>query len=441
MSVQNETQPTEEKPTTTIVASDTEDVPVNYDAPPNGGLLAWLQVAGCFALYLNTLGLLNTYGVFQTYYELDLLRGSSPSTISWIGSIQSFCLMAIGVFIGPLYDAGYFRALLYTGTFLVTFGFFMTSISSVYWQVFLAQGICIGLGTSCLTIPSIALVPVYFTPPRRAWAMGIATMGSGLGATAYPILFQALQPRIGFLWTVRMLGFISLATCAFAIAVTKPRYKKTVNSQGPEKARPIRIIVQQAKLGDRLYIIYVIAILFNNVGFFEPLYYLQSYAVKHGMQGEPVSSYLLAILNASSLFGRLVPSAMAGRVGIINTFVATVFMSSVSVFYWISASNAAGNIAFAILYGFFAGGVVAFAPVVLTSITDDLSSLGTRLGALSILKGIGSLAGPPIAGAILQISGGYLGVQLFTGFTIMLSATFALSLRLMLGSVRAANQG
>lgn len=24
-------------------------------APPNGGLVAWLQVAGCFALYLNTL--------------------------------------------------------------------------------------------------------------------------------------------------------------------------------------------------------------------------------------------------------------------------------------------------------------------------------------------------------------------------------------------------
>lgn len=35
--------------------TDSEDAPTNNDSPPNGGMLAWLQVAGCFALYLNTL--------------------------------------------------------------------------------------------------------------------------------------------------------------------------------------------------------------------------------------------------------------------------------------------------------------------------------------------------------------------------------------------------
>jgi hypothetical protein len=32
-----------------------EEAPIDDDAPPNGGLVAWLQVTGCFALYLNTL--------------------------------------------------------------------------------------------------------------------------------------------------------------------------------------------------------------------------------------------------------------------------------------------------------------------------------------------------------------------------------------------------
>jgi MFS family permease len=150
------------------------------------------------------------------------------------------------------------------------------------------------------------------------------------------------------------------------------------------------------------------------------------------MKGMALTGYLLAILNGSSIFGRLVPSAMAGKLGVVNTFIVIYFLSAVSVFYWISASNAAGNIAFAVLYGFFSGGVVAFQPVVLTYITEDLSYLGTRLGALSIMKGIGSLAGPPIAGAILQTPGGYLGVQLFTGFAILLSVVFAVALRSML---------
>lgn len=377
-------------------------------------------------------GILNTFGVFQTYYETVLLKDSSPSAISWIGSIQAFCLMSIGVFIGPLYDAGYFRSLLYAGTFLVTFGWMMTSISSEYWQVFLAQGICLGLGTSCLSIPSIALVPMYFTPPKRAWAMGAATMGSGLGSTAYPIMFQALLGKIGFGWTVRLLGFISLAFCVFAIVVTRPRYKETViATQGLVKARSITSIIRDAKLKDRRYLVYVIAVFFNNLAFFEPLYYIESYAIDHGMKGMAVTGYLLAILNGSSIFGRLAPPAIAGKLGAVNTFIMIYLLSAVSVFYWISATNAAGNIAFAVLYGFFSGGVVAFQPVVLTTITDDLSYLGTRLGALSIMKGIGSLAGPPIAGAILQTGGGYLGVQLFTGFAILLSVVFAVVLRMM----------
>ncbi|KAH8202773.1 hypothetical protein TruAng_003044 [Truncatella angustata] len=396
----------------------TEDAPVDNEAPPNGGTLAWMQVAGCFALYLNTF---------------------SPSAISWIGSTQAFCLMSIGVFIGPLYDAGYFRALLIAGTFLVTFGFMMTSISSEYWHVFLAQGIAIGLGTSCLSIPSIALVPMYFTPPKRAWAMGAATMGSGLGSTVYPIMFQALLERIGFAWTVRILGFISLAFCVFAIIVTRPRYKKAVvTGRCMVKARSLGTIIREARLGERSYLIYVVAVFFNNLAFFEPLYYIETYATSHGMASMAVAGYLLAILNGSSMFGRLVPSAMAGRLGTVNTFIIIYLLSAVSVFYWISATNTAGNIAFAVLYGFFSGGVVAFQPVVLTSITDDFAYLGTRLGALSIMKGIGSLAGPPIAGAILETSGGYLGVQLFTGFAIVLSVGFATVLRFMLGSKQAA---
>ncbi|KAI1850981.1 hypothetical protein JX266_003646 [Neoarthrinium moseri] len=413
--------------------TDSEDAPVDQEGPPpNGGHVAWLNVAGCFALYLNTLGLLNTFGVFQTYYEKELLRDSSASAISWIGSIQAFFLMSVGVFVGPLFDAGHCRALLVAGTCLLAVGFMTTSVAAAYWQVFLAQGVCIGLGTSCLAIPSIALVPMYFTPPRRTWAMSAATLGSGLGSTAYPIMFQALQTRIGFAWTVRVLGFISFAFCVFAIVVMKPRYKKTVGAS--QKMRSIGSIVREARLGEKEYIIFVIAVFFNNVAFFEPLYYLQSYALDHGMRGQTVAGYLLAILNGSSIFGRLVPSAMAGKLGVVNTFIIIYFLSGASVFYWINANDAARNISFAVLYGFFSGGVVAFQPVVLTTITDDLAYLGTRLGALSILKGIGSLAGPPIAGAILQSAGGYLGVQLFTGFAIMLSVAFALGLRLMMGS-------
>lgn len=375
-------------------------------------------------------GLLNSFGVFQTYYETDLLRDSSPSAISWIGSIQVFCLMSVGAVIGPLYDAGYCRALLVVGTLLVTLGFMFTSISTHYWQILLAQGVCLGLGTCCLSIPSIAIVPMYFKR-RRARAMGLATVGSGLGATLYPLMFQKLRPQIGFGWTMRAMGFVSFAMCSFALVIIRPRAaaKKPAWQQN---GFSIRWFWDSSALKERTYILYCVAIFFNNLSFFNPPYYLQSYAVLHGMQGHVLAAYLLPILNASSIPGRIIPSFVADKVGSLDTYVVVCALSSASVFYWISVTNEAGNIAFAVLYGFWSGSVVALGSVVLTSITPDMSRLGTRLGMVSILKGIGSLIGPPLSGAILKSTGDYLGIQLLAACGIMLTSLLSLVLRLVI---------
>jgi hypothetical protein len=152
----------------------------NVNSIPNGGLRAWLQVAGSFFLFFNSWGIINTFGVYQTYYESAILAAETPSTISWIGSVQAFLLMLVGALTGPVYDAGYFRELLAVGSFLVVFGHMMLSICTQYWQAFLAQAICIGLGTGCLFVPSVAILSTYFTT-KVASAMGLAAAGSGMG--------------------------------------------------------------------------------------------------------------------------------------------------------------------------------------------------------------------------------------------------------------------
>lgn len=127
-----------------------------------------------------TRGVVNTFGVYQTFYQRDFLSHESESNISWIGSIQAFLLIIVGVVTGPIYDGGYFRTLIFTGSFLVVFGMMMTSICKDYWQVMLAQGIVVGIGDGCLFLPSVAIISQYFST-RRALATGIAAGGSGLG--------------------------------------------------------------------------------------------------------------------------------------------------------------------------------------------------------------------------------------------------------------------
>ena len=196
----------------------------NAGSPLNGGLLSWLQVLGSFMLFFNTWGLLNTFGVFQTYYESGTLFTESSSNIAWIGGIQAYTLLTVGLISGPIYDRGYLRTLNITGSFGVVFGLMMLSICKTYWQALLAQGFVVGIGAGCLFVPCVAVLPTYFST-KLGLAVGLAAAGSSLGGVIYPIVLYQLIDKLGFGWSVRVLAFIALGTLLIPIAVMKVRVK------------------------------------------------------------------------------------------------------------------------------------------------------------------------------------------------------------------------
>jgi MFS family permease len=125
-------------------------------------------------------GIVNTFGAYQNFYEVTTLRSSTPSAISWIGSVQAFLLLLVSALTGPLFDAGYTRTLMGVGSFLVIFGVVMTSLVKQYYQALLAQGVCVGIGGGILFVPSVAIVSTYFDK-HRSLACGIAASGSSFG--------------------------------------------------------------------------------------------------------------------------------------------------------------------------------------------------------------------------------------------------------------------
>jgi MFS family permease len=67
---------------------------------------------------------------------------------------------------GRATDAGYFKFCYATGSLLVVIGIFMISLCSEYWQFFLAQGVCQGIGTGFIFIPTLTILPGYFDRHR-----------------------------------------------------------------------------------------------------------------------------------------------------------------------------------------------------------------------------------------------------------------------------------
>lgn len=397
-------------------------VPPAVGPPPNGGTKAWMQVLGAFFLNFNTWGIINTYGVFQAYYSTELLASSSESAISWIGSIQAFLMLVVGVICGRALDAGYYYSDIITGTVLIVFGTIMTSICKEYYQVFLAQGVVVGIGAGMVFIPGVAIVGTYFST-RRSTALGLAATGSCIGGIVYPIAFRRLIDDIGFGWAVRVIGFIMLATLIVSIFVMKPRLP-------PRKSGPL---INYEALHDPIVGGWLIAVFFTFIGLYVPLFYVEQYARNIGMDAN-TSAYMLIIINAASIPGRVVPSILADKVGNMSILIPAVFFSGVITIAWMAVTSEAGLIVVSIFLGLTNGSIQAVVPATVAFLCPDLSKLGTNLGMTLFTAGTGMLIGSPVAGAILDKESTathvvFRGALIFAGVTTMVGSFIAFAVR------------
>ncbi|KAI4703179.1 hypothetical protein J4E81_002056 [Alternaria sp. BMP 2799] len=266
--------------------------------PPDGGLHAWLKVFGGFMIYINIWGFTLTYGAFQTYYRTTLLTSSTPSAISWIGTVQAWLLIVIGTLSGPLFDLGYFRSMLLVGNFLVVLGIMMLSLSTQYWQVFLSQGVCMGLGAGLLYIPSLAMVGVWFSK-KRALAMGIVMSGIAVGGVIYIIMFDRLTKTAGFPWAIRAIGFVALAAALLSIPALLS------GSAWLKHKRKRRALFDKSALHDRLFLVFTACSFSTFLGYIVPYFYIPTYARERLGSSESTALYMLVLAIAGSFFGRL----------------------------------------------------------------------------------------------------------------------------------------
>jgi MFS family permease len=339
----------------------------------------------------------------QTYYETELLRTSTPSAISWIGSIQAFLLLMIGMLTGPVYDAGYFRTLLVTGSFLVTFGTMMLSLCKEFWQVLLAQAFCVGLGMGCLFVPSVAILSQYFTT-RIAFSVGLSAAGSGLGGIIYPIMFHKLQPNVGFPWAIRIWGFVILFGLSIPVLVMRMR-------AFPSQKRPM---LDLPAFKSMPYTLFVIGCFFGFMGMYAPYFYVQLFAIHYDIVRPSLVFYLVPILNSTSIIGRIIPNFIADYTGSFNIIAPCAMITGILTLCLIPIRSTAALIVFCLLYGFFTGSLVSLPPSVLIGLSPNKGLIGTHMGMAFGVTACGLLIGTPIAGVILDAKG-FAHVWIFGG--------------------------
>ncbi|KAF8876855.1 major facilitator superfamily domain-containing protein [Infundibulicybe gibba] len=387
---------------------------------PDGGLRAWTVVLGSFLTLFSTV---NSYGVYQHYYQETMLKDTPASIISLIGGIQLFMLYSLSPIIGKVFDAHGLKYILPAGTFIFVLAIMMISLceEGKVYQFFLAQGVLFGIGNALLFTPAYAVIGHWFKN-RRAFAIGIVASGASVGGIVYPIILQDLIPRVGFPWAVRVTGFLTLACLLIACSTMRTRlplqgkcsWKRVVDLNGFKDPR---------------YCFSTIGAFFNFYGLYIPYFYIQTLADKHGLSHVLVS-YLFVLINALGIPARVIPGLLGDRIGNLNTLIPTNFISAILCFaVWLPSRSAAMDVSFACLYGLFSGAMLGSFPAYISAITP-VEVLGARLGSIYFVLAIATLIGTPSAGALVKIPDQkhFNSLIIFTGFLLLIGAfmfTFA----------------
>jgi MFS family permease len=390
--------------------------------PPDGGLTAWLQVLCTHLTIFTTFGFFTSFGVYQTYYENTL--GIAPSTISWIGSIQVFLLFGIGTITGRATDAGLFRPVYIAGAVFQIVGIFTMAESTKLWHLFLSQAVCLGIANGLQFCPAMALVSTYFAK-RRALALGFTALGSCTGGVIFPVIAQQCIPRIGFPWTIRIIGFIMLCSNAFTITFYRTRLP-------PRKTGPL---VDWASFKEAPFSLFCAGMFFSFWGLYFAFFYIGSYARNVLGASYQQSINLLLVQVCMGFVFRVLPSYYADKVGSLNVLLPSTFVCGIMMFGWIGIKSVSTLYVFAVVYGSGSAIIQALWPAVIGTMnrTPDLKKTGVRMGMAFTIVSVSSFTGPPLAGALIQMNHGdytyaniWAGTSFFIGGALLVATRFAI---------------
>uniref|UniRef100_A0A8H7K4V0 Major facilitator superfamily (MFS) profile domain-containing protein n=1 Tax=Bionectria ochroleuca TaxID=29856 RepID=A0A8H7K4V0_BIOOC len=282
-----------------------------------------------------------------------------------------------GPVVGALFDRYGPRWLLLIGSLLHVLGVMMASLGSHYYQILLAQGVCSAIGVACIFQPAMNVIGGWFDKKRGA-AFGILSTGSSLGGVVFPIMVTGAIVRKPF---------------------TEPEF-----------------VLLSAGLFCFTY------------GLFVPINYITVLGLHAGME-PTLAEYLVPMLNAGSLFGRMFSGIMGDRVGKYNIFIVVCYLSSIWILgILIPNITNASLIAFAVLFGFSSGAYVSLITPLVMQISP-LNEIGLRTGIIFFVNAVSGLTSNPINGAILNQPNGWLGMKLFAGMFCLVGTTFVLAAR------------
>lgn len=202
--------------------------------------------------------------------------------------------------------------------------------------------------------------------------MGIVLAGSSLGGVIWPIAIDKLlkSPRIGFSWTMRIVGFIMIPCLAFScITARSPEVpsESVENANRSRRSTSSNVVKEEKDAKRKTEVIALLhkpemqllclAMFITYFGMFSPFFYTTSYAAEKGFPSS-FGFYTVSTVNGASFFGRILPGIVADKYGKFNSCIISTLMAGIVALCWTRVESRAGLGVWAAAYGFASGVII-----------------------------------------------------------------------------------
>ncbi len=361
--------------------------------------------------------------------------GATPAEIDLIGSLSA-SLLTFGAPITVGWAKTFSpRLVVCAGGVVFGLAHVLASFGTALWHFQLAQGLLVGIGASFAFMPSVVVTPTWFGK-RRAVAMGIMSAGSGVGGLVWAPVLTACVDKLGFRDTLRLTGALStglLCLSGLALrwapaAIAPPRGEEKAGSSGLQRLWRIPL-PSWTTVKQRRFLAQALGAVLQSAIYYTPVIFTVSYAKSLGWS-DTTGANLAALSNACNAIGKSGVGFVADKVGRLNAFFMTTFISAVAIFaFWIPSTLVGAEnegvsrslfIVFTVLYGLFASAYVSlFSPALIELF--GIEELPRVSGIMYMVQGAATMAGIPLAGLLVQDHGvsraprDYMGMALMVG--------------------------
>jgi MFS family permease len=308
------------------------------------------------------------------------------------------------------------------GALLVGAGLVLSSFANSLASLYFSYGIITALGQGALSfVGHNALISFWFVR-RRATAIGIASMGQGLGALVMVPLTQLLIDRIGWRWTFIVTGSLLLLVLVPANALFQRRSPQDVGQypDGDDAQTASTLSRHSTKhsgrrdwtLGEAVRSFPFWCITVGHLALGTALFMINTHAIAHFVavgQEKLAASFYFGLMGFIRIGATILWGSISDRLGRSTTYGVATSVTALGVACMIAMTAGAPLWLIYLAIALYGVGHSAGNPTYGAVIGDIFSGhkIGLIFGFLEISFGLGSAFGSWIGGYLFDVTGTY----------------------------------